>query len=59
MRVHLFMQPLQGGPPEQLTHFDSEPANIIAYSWSQDGKKIAITRARFNDTDVVMFSGFR
>ena len=56
---HLFMQPLRGGPPEQLTHFDSEPANIIAYAWSQDGKKIAITRARFNDTDVVMFSGFR
>ena len=32
---------------------------IVAYAWSHDGKKIAITRARFNDTDVVMFSGFR
>ena len=45
--------------PLQLTHFDTEPSAIIAYVWSRDGKKIAITRARYNDTDVVMFSGFR
>jgi Tol biopolymer transport system component len=56
---HLYMQALAGGPPVQLTHFTSEPANVVAYAWSRDGKKIAITRARFNDTDVVMFSGFR
>jgi hypothetical protein len=53
------MQPLSGGAPVQLTHFDSEPALIRAYAWSRDGKKFAITRARYNDTDVVMFSGFR
>ena len=34
-------------------------AAIIAYAWSRDGKKIAITRSRYNDQDVVMFSGFR
>jgi hypothetical protein len=28
-------------------------------AWSHDGKKFAITRARYNDTDVVIFSGFR
>ncbi|HXX00595.1 MAG TPA: hypothetical protein VEJ00_05225, partial [Candidatus Acidoferrales bacterium] len=56
---HLFMQPLTGGAPVQLTHFDTEPSSIIAWAWSRDGKKIAITRTRFNDTDVVMFSGFR
>jgi Tol biopolymer transport system component len=56
---HLYMQRLGGGPPVQLTHFTSEPANVVAYAWSRDGKKIAITRARFNDTDVVMFSCFR
>jgi eukaryotic-like serine/threonine-protein kinase len=56
---HLYMQPLTGGPPVQLTHFDTEPSAILAYAWSRDGKKIAITRARYNDTDVVMFSGFR
>jgi len=53
------MQPLAGGTLVQLTHFDSEPALISAYAWSRDGKKFAVTRARYNDTDVVMFSGFR
>jgi hypothetical protein len=53
------MQPLAGGAPVQLTHFDSEPAVVSAYAWSRDSKKFAITRARYNDTDVVMFSGFR
>ena len=57
--TNVYMQPLIGGPPIQLTHFDTEPALIAAYAWSRDGKKIAITRARYNDTDVVMFSGFR
>jgi Tol biopolymer transport system component len=56
---HLYMQPLSGGAPVQLTHFDTEPSAITAYAWSKDGKKIAITRARYNDTDVVLFSGFR
>jgi len=42
----------------KLTHFDAGPSRIAATAWSRDGKKIAITRAR-NDTDLVMFSGFR
>jgi len=56
---HLYMQPLSGGPPVQLTHFDTEPSLITNYAWSRDGKKFALTRGRYNDTDVVMFSGFR
>jgi len=56
---NVYMQPLAGGAPVQLTHFDSEPAFVAAYAWSRDGKQIAITRARYNDTDVVLFSGFR
>ena len=56
---HLHMQPLSGGPPVQLTHFETEPSLITNYVWSRDGKKIAISRARYNDTDVVIFSGFR
>jgi hypothetical protein len=47
------------GAPVQLPHFDSEPAVASAYAWPRDGKKFAISRARYNDTDVVMFSGFR
>jgi eukaryotic-like serine/threonine-protein kinase len=57
--TNLYMLPLAGGPPVQLTHFDSEPALVYAYAWSRDGKKFAVTRARYNDTDAVMFSGFR
>jgi hypothetical protein len=53
------MQPLTSGPRVQLTHFDSEPAVVEAYAWSRDGKKFAVTRGRYNDTDVVLFSGFR
>jgi hypothetical protein len=32
---------------------------VDAYAWSRDGKKIAVTRARYNSTDVVMFTNFR
>jgi eukaryotic-like serine/threonine-protein kinase len=56
---NVYMQPLAGGAEVQLTHFDSEPAAVEAFAWSRDGKKFAITRARYNDTDVVLFSGFR
>jgi Tol biopolymer transport system component len=56
---NVYMQPLAGGEPVQLTHFDSEPALVADYAWSKDGKKFAVTRARYNDADVVMFSGFR
>jgi Tol biopolymer transport system component len=56
---NLYMQPLSGGPPVQLTHFDSDLGLIPAYAWSRDGKKLAITRARYNDSDVVIFSGFK
>jgi hypothetical protein len=53
------MQPSAGGAAVQLTHFDSEPALVAAYGWSRDGRKFAITRALYNDADVVMFSNFR
>jgi Tol biopolymer transport system component len=57
--THLMMQPLAGGAPVQLTHFDSEPSMITAYAWSKDGKKLALSRARYNSRDVVAFTGFR
>jgi hypothetical protein len=34
-------------------------SEVNAVAWSHDGKKIAVTRSRFADTDVVMFSGLR
>ena len=56
---HLMMQPMAGGKPVQLTHFDTEPALLVAYAWSQDGKKIALTRTRYNARDIVMFTGLK
>jgi serine/threonine protein kinase/Tol biopolymer transport system component len=56
---HLMMQRLAGGQPVQLTHFDAEPSMILTYAWSRDGKKIALSRARYNSRDIIMFSGFR
>jgi eukaryotic-like serine/threonine-protein kinase len=56
---NLFYQPLDGSAATQITHVDSEPLAISEYSFSPDGKQIAITRARVNDSDLVMFSNFR
>jgi eukaryotic-like serine/threonine-protein kinase len=56
---NLFYQPLDGGKPTQITHFDTEPLRISDYAFSPDGKQIAITRGRVNDSDLVMFSNFR
>jgi Tol biopolymer transport system component len=56
---NVYMVSLSGGAPVQLTHFASESVAMPAYAWSKDGKKFAITRARYDDTNVVLFSGFR
>lgn len=52
----LVRQPLLAGAATTLLHFDAEPLLIKAYDWSPDGKKIAVTRAPYHDTDVIMFS---
>jgi serine/threonine protein kinase len=56
---NLFFQSLNSGTPVQLTHFDTEPMAVYAVAFSADGKKVAVTRARANNSDVVMFSNFR
>jgi serine/threonine protein kinase len=57
--ANLFYQPLDGSAPTQLTHFDTEPLWVNAYAFSPDGKQIAVTRAKVNDSDLVMFKNFR
>jgi eukaryotic-like serine/threonine-protein kinase len=52
----LFRQPLSGKAATRILHFDSEPMLIGAYDWSPDGKKLAVTRAPYHSTDVLMFS---
>jgi len=56
---NLFYQPLNGGKPTQITHFDAEPLWVSSYAVSPDGKQIAIGRAHVNDSDLVMFSNYR
>ena len=56
---NLFYQPLDGSQPIEITHFESEPLYVVSYSFSPDGKQIAIGRARVNDSNLVMFSNFR
>ena len=48
---NLWLQPLDGSPGHQLTHFASE--QIADYSWSPDGKTLAITRQQ-DVADVVL-----
>jgi serine/threonine protein kinase len=55
----LFYQALDGGAPVQITHFNSEPLAISSFSFSPDGKHIAVTRARDKDSDLIMFTNFR
>ena len=38
----LWLQPLAGGPPRQLTRFTSD--NIFGFAWSRDGKQLVISR---------------
>ncbi len=54
--ANLWYQPLEGGPPKQVTHFPS--GELYDYSWSKDGKELAISRGRVR-SDVVRISNFR
>jgi len=53
--TNLWLQPIAGGPPHQLTHF---PDDVIAYAWSPDGNRLAVARST-TSSDVVVFRNFR
>jgi Tol biopolymer transport system component len=48
---NLWNQPLDGGPPKQVTHFTSD--RIFSFSWSRDGKQLAVSRGT-RTSDVVL-----
>jgi serine/threonine protein kinase/Tol biopolymer transport system component len=52
---NLWEQPLAGGKPREITHF--KHGEIQAFSWSPDGSKLALSRARMS-SDAVLFSNF-
>ena len=50
---NIWVQPVDGGLPKQLTKFNSEM--IFNYAWSRDGKKLALARGS-KTSDVVLIS---
>jgi Tol biopolymer transport system component len=56
-RRNLWVQPLDGGAPRQLTHFSDAPT-ITSFAWSRDGKRLAIARATTTN-DIVLFTGLK
>jgi Tol biopolymer transport system component len=53
---NIWSQPLDGGPPKQLTHYKS--LEIRSFAWSRDGKKIVMARGN-SARDVVLIKDFR
>ena len=53
---NLYSQPLDGGPPKQLTDFKS--GRIVWFARSGDGKQLALARGTVTN-DVVLISDFR
>lgn len=49
-------QPLDGGPPRQLTDF--KPDRVFSFAWSRDGKQLALARGTLTN-DVILISDFR
>jgi Tol biopolymer transport system component len=48
---NIWIQPINGKPPKQLTHFKSD--EIFWFEWSPDGKQLGVSRGTVN-TDVVL-----
>jgi serine/threonine protein kinase len=51
--MNLWLLPLDGSAPRQLTNFNSD--SIFWYAWSPDGKTLAVTRGN-STSDVVLMS---
>jgi serine/threonine protein kinase/Tol biopolymer transport system component len=54
---NLWLQPLDGSAPRQLTHF-ADGKIIGHYAWSRDGRRLAMSRAT-QGSDIVLFSGLK
>jgi Tol biopolymer transport system component len=48
---NIWLQPVEGGEPRQLTNFKTEM--IFRHAWSRDGKTLAVVRGT-ETTDVVL-----
>jgi Tol biopolymer transport system component len=54
--TNIWVRPLDGSPPYQLTHFTGR--SIVDFAWSRDGKQLAVARASTTN-DIVLFKGLR
>jgi hypothetical protein len=55
--ANIWLQPLDGKPPRQLTHF-TDPRPIADFAWSRDGNQLAIARTTTTN-DIVLIKGLR
>jgi serine/threonine protein kinase/Tol biopolymer transport system component len=53
---NIWLQPIDGGPPKQLTDFKTD--RIFSFDWSRDGKWLACSRGVV-DSDVVLIKDFK
>jgi serine/threonine protein kinase len=53
---NVWVQPLAGGKPRQLTNFPSD--HIYSFAWSRDGKQLVLARGS-SSSDIVLIRGFR
>jgi Tol biopolymer transport system component len=53
---NIWVQPLDGAKPHQLTNFPDR--EIVDFAWSRDGKRLAIARAN-RTNDIVLFKGLK
>ena len=54
--TNVWAQPIDGGPPRQLTDFKSD--QTFYFDWSRDGKQLALARGT-QTSDVVMITDFK
>jgi hypothetical protein len=54
--TNIWIQSLDGAPPQQLTNF--RDGLIFDFAWSRDGKQLALSRGLIN-SDVVLISNFK
>lgn len=52
---NLWLQPVDGGPPKQITNF--KQGYVLRREWTRDGKRVAIVRAA-QASDAVTITGF-
>ena len=51
---NIWSQPLDGGPPRQITHFSDR--QVASFAWSRDGKRLAVARTTTTN-DIVLLRG--